>query len=289
MKRGAGAGKPPEKTADNRGGAVLAGAPLTIRAGVIREIRQHAHSSMKAEICGVLLGAERNGTTEITAAIAGANAEEGGAHVTFTQETWAHIYKIKDRDYPEERIMGWYHSHPGFGVFFSEHDTFIHRNFFSGPQQVAWVFDPHSDEEGCFGWEGDRIKRLQEFAVVDERGGGFAEESGRAETAKHDVAEENERTVAISDVGEPQDKLTRLLVTVTSHLCALALGIGITWFLFPKILVWPVVLDPLTGMPVAAPPRLIPLEQFRRMMPPLAEAPQRPPEGGKGAVNNGAK
>lgn len=38
--------------------------------------------------------------------------------------------------------MGWYHSHPGFGVEFSELDVFIQRNFFSSPTQIALVMDP---------------------------------------------------------------------------------------------------------------------------------------------------
>ncbi len=28
-------------------------------------------------------------------------------------------------------IVGWYHSHPGFGVEFSDMDMFIQKNFFS--------------------------------------------------------------------------------------------------------------------------------------------------------------
>ena len=62
-------------------------------------------------------------------------------------------------------MLGWYHSHPGFGVFLSEHDLFIQQNFFSNPQQVAWVFDPHTDEEGCFGWIGGNIEKLSDIRV----------------------------------------------------------------------------------------------------------------------------
>src|SRR5260370_28351362 len=58
------------------------------------------------------------------------------------------------------KIVGWYRSHPGFGVFLSEHDLFIQENFFSGPHQVAWVYDPHTDEEGCFGWVGGKTEKL---------------------------------------------------------------------------------------------------------------------------------
>ena len=46
-----------------------------------------------------------------------------------------------------------------------EHDLFIQQNFFSNPQQVAWVFDPHTDEEGCFGWIGGSIEKLSDIRV----------------------------------------------------------------------------------------------------------------------------
>jgi proteasome lid subunit RPN8/RPN11 len=126
------------------------GSELRMSCEAARQIRQHARASSKAEVCGVLIGAEDHGVTTVEASIPGAKAVQGGSHVTFTQDTWEHIYHIKDRDYPEARIVGWYHSHPGFGVFLSDHDSFIHKNFFSAPRQVAWVYDPHSDEEGCW-------------------------------------------------------------------------------------------------------------------------------------------
>lgn len=137
---------------------------LLMEAEVARQVRQHGRSSMNTEVCGVLLGSEQGSTTVVEACVAGANAAQGSAHVTFTQDTWEHIYQIKDRDYPEARIVGWYHSHPGFGVFLSDHDLFIHQNFFSSKQQVAWVYDPHTDEEGCFGWRDGKIEKLDDVA-----------------------------------------------------------------------------------------------------------------------------
>jgi proteasome lid subunit RPN8/RPN11 len=133
---------------------------VVMEAEVARKIRQHSRTSMKAEVCGVLIGSTDDERTLIEACIAGVNAAQGGAHVTFTQDTWEHIYKIKDEQFPEKKIVGWYHSHPGFGVFLSEHDLFIQENFFSSPQQVAWVYDPHTDEEGCFGWVGGKTEKL---------------------------------------------------------------------------------------------------------------------------------
>ncbi|HET8890905.1 MAG TPA: Mov34/MPN/PAD-1 family protein [Candidatus Angelobacter sp.] len=138
---------------------------VVMEAEVARKIRQHARASMKAEVCGVLIGNTEHERMTVEACIAGINAAQGGAHVTFTQDTWEHIYKIKDKEYPDHKIVGWYHSHPGFGVFLSEHDLFIQQNFFSNAQQVAWVYDPHTDEEGCFGWVGGNIEKLSAIRV----------------------------------------------------------------------------------------------------------------------------
>jgi proteasome lid subunit RPN8/RPN11 len=138
---------------------------VVMEAEVARKIRQHARTSMKAEVCGVLIGNTDHERMTVEACIPGINAAQGGAHVTFTQDTWEHIYKIKDKEYPDDKIVGWYHSHPGFGVFLSEHDLFIQQNFFSNPQQVAWVYDPHTDEEGCFGWIGGNIQKLSAIRV----------------------------------------------------------------------------------------------------------------------------
>jgi proteasome lid subunit RPN8/RPN11 len=133
---------------------------VVMEAEVARKIRQHSRTSMKAEVCGVLIGSMDENRTVVDACIAGLNAAQGGTHVTFTQDTWEHIYKIKDQQYADDKIVGWYHSHPGFGVFLSEHDLFIQENFFSSPLQIAWVYDPHTDEEGCFGWIDGKTEKL---------------------------------------------------------------------------------------------------------------------------------
>jgi proteasome lid subunit RPN8/RPN11 len=111
-----------------------------------------------------------DGVTRVEACIAGEEATECGTHVTFTQETWQHIHEVKAAKFAESSIVGWYHSHPGFGIFLSEYDLFIHKNFFPASHEVAWVFDPHSDEEGCFGWTSGEIARLKRFSIVHENG-----------------------------------------------------------------------------------------------------------------------
>jgi proteasome lid subunit RPN8/RPN11 len=159
---------------------------VVMEAEVARKIRQHARTSMKAEVCGVLIGNNDHERMTVEACIAGINAAQGGAHVTFTQDTWEHIYKIKDKEYPDDKIVGWYHSHPGFGVFLSEHDLFIQQNFFSNPQQVAWVYDPYTDEEGCFGWIGGNIEKLSAIRV------GYSQTVEIAGNAAHEFEDDDD-------------------------------------------------------------------------------------------------
>jgi proteasome lid subunit RPN8/RPN11 len=220
---------------------------LMMNSEVLRRIRQHARSQSKTEVCGVLIGNEYGGKLKIEASIPGANAAQGGTHVTFTQDTWEHIYKIKDRDYPDERILGWYHSHPGFGVFLSDHDTFIHQNFFSSPQQVAWVYDPHTDEEGCFGWVNGRLERLSELAVSDGRGGELAGETGKPEPAGFDLEEDHpvESEPPSRSERSQQPVWMRWTVTILWNISLFLFGVMAAWVMFPRVIY--VTVDPQTG------------------------------------------
>jgi len=219
---------------------------VTIEGEVLRQIRQHARSNSRSEVCGVLIGEENGSGLKITARIAGLNAAQAGTYVTFTQDTWEHIYKIKDKEYPEERIVGWYHSHPGFGVFLSDHDTFIHKNFFSAPLQVAWVYDPHSDEEGCFGWCGEGLERLEEIRVKDEKGGEEAGETGKPEPVGGIDQEEitDARENSASEVGPP--RWLGWVLTIASHLLLATIAFFLAWLFFPRDII--LVIDPLTGI-----------------------------------------
>jgi len=108
----------------------------------------HAKESLEAEVCGVLVGEvcedDEGPFVHVQAAIRGTEASEASTHVTFTQATWNSIHQTLERDYPKLKIVGWYHTHPGFGVEFSDMDLFIQQNFFGGPGQIAMVTDPLS-------------------------------------------------------------------------------------------------------------------------------------------------
>lgn len=115
------------------------------------KITEHVMKSIDQEVCGVLVGEvcvdEEGFFVQVRNIIKGSAAQQGGAHVTFTHETWNQIHARLETDFPDFDILGWYHSHPGFGVSFSEMDLFIQRNFFPSPTQVALVMDPLGGEK----------------------------------------------------------------------------------------------------------------------------------------------
>src|SRR5205085_10685180 len=103
----------------------------------------------------------------IDAAGRGDCAGSSAAQVRFTAETWKHIQGVMEKEHPQQRIVGWYHTHPGFGIFLSDMDLFIHGNFFNLPWQVAFVYDPANGEEGMFVWREGKAQR-EKFALEED-------------------------------------------------------------------------------------------------------------------------
>ena len=128
-----------------------------------RVVYPHVFDNADREVGGVLVGRipRGGGLPLVTGAIEALEADEQRATLTFTQEAWSHVHRVLDTEFPDgDQIVGWYHSHPGFGIFLSGHDMFIHENFFSGESQIALVVDPHARVEGVFRWEEGKVVPL---------------------------------------------------------------------------------------------------------------------------------
>ena len=239
---------------------------------VTRRIRQHARAHMATEVCGVLIGELIDHTLHIRASIEAVNAAQAGTHVTFTQDAWEAIYKVKDDLYPDDRIVGWYHSHPGFGVFLSEQDLFIQQNFFSSPDQVAWVYDPHSDEEGCFGWVDGAIHRLPTLALLDHNGDGTQRTPKPQSSSLTDEPAQPNTTPR-----KPRRSLSIWLhwagIAMT-HLSVLILGFILCYLLFPQVV--GILADPVTNAPILQDGHPIYVKLQHRNAAPPPTAPTKP-------------
>lgn len=143
---------------------------------------QHARGSLNqsredatkiVEVGGILIGdvyKDENGPfLEITGAIVARHTKNEGTQMTFTPETWMHLNDVKSKKYPDARIVGWYHTHPRFGIFLSDMDKFIHKHHFPQPWTTALVVDPVQESEGFFVWSVGEPIPAGEYWVGGER------------------------------------------------------------------------------------------------------------------------
>ena len=177
--------------ADATCGAAVLGEPVAgeipvVAAGaVLDEVSALTHAAGDLEIGGVLIGAllrdpdAREVFVRVTGQIPARYAEASEVRLTFSADTWHDIQRQLDARGGDERIVGWWHSHPvaGWnaadelaergepGVFddcFSEHDLAVHRTVFPGAHCVALVANRMSSslvKFSVFGWHRAAIVR----------------------------------------------------------------------------------------------------------------------------------
>jgi proteasome lid subunit RPN8/RPN11 len=145
-------------------------APLSvlIRPAAIDAIYKHTGENLEKEAGGLLVGEvyeeDHRLFVVVDTVYPAFFTEADHFHVTFTKNTWIDLL-ARRRVTQAQKTVGWYHSHPGFGVFFSSQDAFTHRSFF-GSQfwYIGLVVDPRKNEMGAFSWDGAKIVTSQ---IVD--------------------------------------------------------------------------------------------------------------------------
>ena len=125
------------------------------------DAKNHSLTSLRREVAGFIIGPppekqpDGRYVVHVTQMIPAGHTNMQGASVTYTPESWRQIHDWLYENYPNEEqiIVGWYHTHPGFGIFLSNMDLFIHRNFFPQKWHIALVLDPVNKKSGYFCWD----------------------------------------------------------------------------------------------------------------------------------------
>jgi proteasome lid subunit RPN8/RPN11 len=117
---------------------------------LLAQIEEHCFSQVRTEVGGFLVGEMVDGKSVVTHVLRAKHTAAQITQVTFTHKTWdtafAEMAKIK----PDAELIGWYHSHPNFGVFLSDHDKFIQTQFFAPDGRITIVVDPIRGKRGWF-------------------------------------------------------------------------------------------------------------------------------------------
>jgi proteasome lid subunit RPN8/RPN11 len=151
--------------------------PIFVDLDVLADMEDHALSDTSVELGGVLLGqtcTDDDGQPFIvvTDSLRAQHYESTKGSFTFTHDTWSAITREREEFPADLAMVGWYHTHPDWGVFLSGMDMFICDNFFNKPLDLAYVIDPCRGDRGMFQWTGNpsqRVRRTGGFFVTASR------------------------------------------------------------------------------------------------------------------------
>ena len=140
-----------------------------INADAMQRLKDYAASNTHYELGGVLVGrcgkSSRRAFVEVIDFIPATRGISGRASFEFTNEAQQEIHEVKEAQFKDLRIVGWFHTHPGYGVFLSSADQFIDENYFTEVFHLAVVLDPTKPgvECGVFVWAPNHSRRLLHF------------------------------------------------------------------------------------------------------------------------------
>lgn len=122
---------------------------VSISKDVLEKVKEQARET-ENEIIGILVGTIKEHTIMISDAVSGEQEQES-TRATLPPTT---IAKVTDKILKGEisgRIVGWYHSHPGFGIFMSQTDINTQNNLQQFSAKVtALIVDPENEDFGFF-------------------------------------------------------------------------------------------------------------------------------------------
>lgn len=134
-----------------------------------KDIKKNIYSHLiqeRTEMGGLLIGtvyridfaASQTYIVEISNSVPSKMTESTSVSLKLGPDVWLSARSICKEN---ERIVGWYHSHPGFGAFFSSTDKKTQKDFFNQPFNIGLVVDPfRKEEKWFFGKDSSRLQNL---------------------------------------------------------------------------------------------------------------------------------
>jgi proteasome lid subunit RPN8/RPN11 len=138
---------------------------LYLPARVLEEMLSHATSHREVEIGGYLFGHSYLSLDRAVVEVQGVynmvSPDATVGHVRFDIESSRDAEQHQEVNHPDTEIVGWYHSHPGHGVFLSGTDQRTHGNFFKPFHKIAMVIDPIRREVGAYCGPDGRVVAME--------------------------------------------------------------------------------------------------------------------------------
>lgn len=208
---------------------------------VITYLKKFAAEEALSSRIAVLLGSsERAGGVPclfIRSAVGLEDLEYTEGGIPFTDEVWAQVYGAIKEYFPEQDILGWFLSVPGYPLELDTGLARIHVNYFGGVDKVLMVAEPTDGDEDFFAYENGKLSRQRGYYIFYERNeamqrymvdhGGGESVDGKEEF--EDRAMKSFRTI-VQEKKEisGQKKVLTFLYTASTFLVMVVLVIGVT-------------------------------------------------------------
>ncbi|MDJ1169828.1 Mov34/MPN/PAD-1 family protein [Roseofilum sp. BLCC_M154] len=206
---------------------------LYVSESAIHKLTTHLSEDTSKETGGILVGNVSNTSnihnTVITGAIAAPTTIGNCSTFRFTPHCWPAILKEQEESYPQTQIVGWYHSHPNFGVFLSGVDLKTQEDCFNQPWHIAVVYDPIRDEIGFFC--GSKGQPMSSCKTLEPQAKASESETLKPDQNKPSLSEDNP---VVKQTNENTSHNTSKESSLHDRLgCCLSI-LKITFFLFYK-------------------------------------------------------
>jgi len=140
--------------------------PVKLRKKVVNKIREHAQSSRRNEVAGLLLGSIRKNALVVTDVVTGKQVSSP-THVVLEDEFLVRAAFEYGRLGKRKSVVGWYHSHPELGCFVSGVDFETQRRFQSFfPDAIGLIVDPSLPEKlEVFRVDRNKAKAISDYTI----------------------------------------------------------------------------------------------------------------------------
>lgn len=121
---------------------------------VYEKIMDHLTSNLSTELGGILTGDfyvddnDKVKIIKIENCIESRNYNSTGVSLSMNTDIWNDVNNITKKE--NSIVIGWYHSHPNLGAFFSSTDRYTQKHFFNNDYSLGLVIDPVRMEEKYF-------------------------------------------------------------------------------------------------------------------------------------------
>jgi proteasome lid subunit RPN8/RPN11 len=146
---------------------------LVFREQVMQALDRYSHLHSMGEQGGFLIGRKQELKSAeryeiLVERFVPIPQKSGASRLVINQEHYDSVQSALRRGGRSEEIVGWVHTHPGFGVFLSNFDKEQHERFFPEPWQVAYVVDNQALERAVYHVVDGEWQRLDGYYVLRE-------------------------------------------------------------------------------------------------------------------------